>query len=196
MNYRRIPFAPHITNEMSDGFSGVNMSKKIRLPVKEGASLGAKGFVGWLENTHPKLFAYMAAAEPDFIAGQQNLRSSGSRISGLGLIDPSTNIAGQEVSPASSISGGADKGGSVLDQFVSTLSKAAAAFLPLKQQQDVMKVQLARMKAGLAPLDVGAYVDPNAGLNVGVTAGTQKTLLLLGGGLAVAFLVSRLIGKR
>jgi hypothetical protein len=39
-------------------------------------------------------------------------------------------------------------------------------------------------------------VDPNAGINVGVTAGTQKTLLYLGAGLAAAFLLSRLIGKR
>lgn len=161
------------------------MSKAVtvRVPVKTGGSRGFQGFIGWLEATHPKLYNYAVAADPDFVSGVQNARSSGSV---LGIVD---TTPGAVIQPETA------KGESAATQFVKTISQAAAAILPLVQQQKILSIQLKRAQAGQAPLDVGDYIDPNAGLNVGVTPGTQKTLLYLAGGLGAVFLVSRLLKR-
>jgi hypothetical protein len=194
--YKRIPFAAHIKGDLSTGFAGVTTMKKIRLPVATNASRGFKGFIGWMQEVHPRLYSIMTATEGDFIAGQENARSSGSMLSGLGLVDPSTNIMGQEVSPGSTVSASSPPTGSVVDQFIQSVTRAAAVLLPLSQQQKVLNLQLQRAKAGLPPLNVGAYIDQNSGINVGVTPATQKTLLYLGGGLAAAWVLTRFLKHR
>jgi hypothetical protein len=158
----------------------------VRLPVKAGASRGFQGFIGWLEATHPKLYNYALAADPDFVTGASNARSSGAVLSGLGLVD---------VSPASTLQPQTSGGSTSAQNFVNTLLQAGAAILPLVQQQKILAIQLKRAQAGQAPLDVGDYIDPNSGINVGVTAGTQKTLLYLAGGLGAVFLLSRLMKR-
>jgi hypothetical protein len=145
----------------------------------------------------------MLAQDADFIMGQEQRRSSGAR---LGWVDPSTDIMGQEVSPAAQLGLVApdtpdapatiEQPKSVFDQFVTSVTKAAAAILPLAQQQKVLNLQLKRAQAGLPPLNVGAYIDPNQGFNVGLGAGTQKTLLYLGGGLAAAWILTRVLKHR
>lgn len=79
--------------------------------------------------------------------------------------------------------------------IASTLANAAAAFLPLYQQQQVFAAQLARAKAGLPPLDTSAVINPNSGLNVGLNPATQKTLLIFAGIGAAALLAHKLLGR-
>lgn len=160
-------------------------SVKIRLKPRETASRGWKGFIGWLEATHPKVFDRVAVSNSNFVTGQLSLRNSAQNLTGL---------AGDDNSPAQTVTA-PPPAPSMIQQFVTSVAAAASALLPLAQQQKILKLQLKRAEAGLPPLDVGAYVDPNQGINVGVTPATQKTLLYLVGGVAGVFLLSRLLKR-
>lgn len=149
------------------------MAKKIVLKAKAGAAPGFPGFIAWLADVHPKLYAQVAAAKPNTVNMLEARHVSGSVLG---------DIAESPPKPA-------------LQQLVDTVVNAGAAILPLVQQQKILKLQLQRAKAGLPPLDVGDYVDPNAGLNVGVNPGTQRLLFWLGGGALAAFVVSRILRR-
>lgn len=151
------------------------MAKKVLLKARKNAAPGYAGFVGWLAATHPDLYARVEATDPRTVLGLRNRQN------------PAQTLMGDETAAPSK---------TALQQFVDTVVSAGAAVLPLVQQQKVLKMQLERAKQGLPPLDVGSYIDPNAGLNVGINPGTQKTLLWLGGGIVGAFLLSRIFGRR
>lgn len=167
------------------------MAKQIKLPVKTTASPGFPGFVGWLADTHPKLYAYVAASDPDTVMDMETRRNPGSLLSGY---RPASVLNG--LGDVATTATGASSSATGVAQFVQTVVQAGAQILPLVQQQKVLKLQLQRAQAGLPPLDVGAYIDPNQGINVGVTPATQKTLLWIAGGVTGAFLLSRLLGGR
>jgi hypothetical protein len=177
MRYRRVPFAAHIQGNTTTGFmAGLPMSKVI-LKAKVGARPGWGGFFGWLASTHPQLYNRARVANPAFVQEVQSDHSTGSRL-----------LAGDgTVAPASS---------ATIQKVIDTIVSAGSAILPLVQQQKILKLQLERAKQGLAPLDVGQYVDPNQGLNVGLNPATQKTMLWLGGGALAAFALSRLMRSR
>lgn len=178
MTYKRIPFARHIKGDNSTGFMGsINMQKKVILKARVGAAPGLPGFVGWLAATHPALYNRVAVSVPNQLNAIESMGASGS------------HLMGDAPTTAPSVSGTA------LQQFVSTVAQAGAAVLPLIQQQKVLKLQLQRAQQGLPPLDVGAYIDPNAGLNVGINPATQKVLLWLGGGVVGAWLLTRLMKR-
>jgi hypothetical protein len=180
MNYRRVPFAAHIKGDTVSGFmAGVGNMAKVRLEAKKGASPGWPGFVGWLATVHPKLYDTVRVTQPGIVASIESNRSNGSVLSG--------DEAGVP---------GAATSASALQTLAQTVVQAGATILPLIQQQKVLKLQLERAKQGLPPLDVGAYIDPNQGVNVGLTPATQKTLLWLGGGVVGAYLLTRLLGRR
>ena len=80
-------------------------------------------------------------------------------------------------------------------QIISTITQAAAAFLPLYNQQQLLRVQLERARAGKPPLDTSAYESATQGINVGVNRSTQNTLLWLAGGLAGVYLISKLLKR-
>lgn len=151
------------------------MSKIIRLKAKEGALPGYRGFILWMAQTHPKLYNMVKATEPNAVQQIENSQWPGHVLSG-----------DDDATPPQSM----------LDRLVATITAAGGALLPLIQQQKILKIQLARAKAGQPPLDVGAYVDPNQGVNFGINPGTQKTLLYLGASLALAFVVPKLLGRR
>ena len=88
-----------------------------------------------------------------------------------------------------------------LDKLLTTIQTLAPQYLQYKAQQDVLDVQLDRMRAGLPPLRATDYapavqigVDPNIITN----AGAQLRPLLIYGGLAVlgVFLLSKAMGGR
>jgi hypothetical protein len=81
-------------------------------------------------------------------------------------------------------------------QIVQTITQAASALLPLYQQQQILNAQLQRAQKGLPPLDTSRYIDPNTGLNVGLNAGTQNTLLMLGGLAVGGLLLFKVLGGR
>lgn len=149
------------------------MSKQV-FKVREGAASGYPGFLGWLSKVHPKVYAALDAREPDIVEALEKMHSTGSTLMG----------DGEEI------------GQSKLQQFVTAVTQSATAILPLIQQQKMLKIQLQRAQAGQPPLDVGAYTDPNQGLNVGLNPGTQKTLLYLGLGVGAAILLSQLAKAR
>jgi hypothetical protein len=182
MNYRRIPFAPHIQGDSTSGFiAGLNMSK-VRLEAKQGAAPGWPGFFGWAASVHPKLYNQLRVMDPDFVQAMEQQHNAGSAIL--------PGVAGDDVPAA------AAPAKSQVAQFLQVATQAASAILPLVQQQKILKLQLQRAQQGLPPLDVGAYVDPNQGVNVGINPATQKTLLWLGGGVLGAWLLSRVLGRR
>lgn len=156
------------------------MAKKVRLEAKQGATPGWPGFVGWLSVVHPQLYNAAKVYDPGVVASIETDHSNGSRL-----------LAGaDEAAP------GAATSQTALANFANAVLAAGSTILPLVQQQKVLKLQLERAKQGLPPLDVGAYIDPNQGVNVGLTPATQKTLLWLGGGVLGAILLTRVLGRR
>lgn len=150
---------------------------KIILRAKTGAKPGWGGFFGWLAATHPQLYNRARVANPAFVDDIESDHSTGSRLlAGDGTIAPASSATIQKV--------------------IDSIVNAGSAILPLVQQQKILKLQLERAKQGLPPLDVGQYVDPNQGLNVGLNPATQKTLLWLGGGAVAAFVLSRVLRRR
>lgn len=145
----------------------------VKVPVATHAARGYPGFVGWLAKVHPDVYNRVIATIPDTVSALRTIHSNGSVLHGD---DPAASTRTQ--------------------QFIAAVTSAATAILPIVQQQKLLKIQLERARAGQPPLDVGAYVDPNQGVNVGLNPGTQKTLLWLGGGIVGAWLLSRLLGRR
>lgn len=185
------------------------MARKVILKPKDGAAPGFPGFVAWLANVHPKLYSYADAAHPTMVARLENRLNPAAFIGGRvpgdmraatvlgeyqGMGDlTDAQAAALNLSPTGTAT---PASASALQQFVSTIVTAGASILPLVQQQKVLKMQLDRANKGLPPLDVGNYIDPNAGVNVGITPATQKLLLMLGGGLLGTFLLVRVMGRR
>ena len=77
-----------------------------------------------------------------------------------------------------------------------TLTKLATAFVPLYGQKKILDLQIERARQGLPPLDTSNIIDPNAGLNVGLTKGTQNTVLMVAGLGLAALLLMKLVKKR
>ncbi len=173
MNYRRVPFAAHIKGNSTAGFmAGIEMSK-VKVRVKEGAKPGWGGFFGWLAKVHPQVYNDVRVRQADVVSAIEGDHATGSVMGEIAATSPTT-----------------------MQNVINTITAAGAAILPLVQQQKILKIQLERAKAGLAPLDADAYVGQNTGLNVGLNAGTQKTLLYLGGGLVGALVLMRLLKRR
>ena len=80
-------------------------------------------------------------------------------------------------------------------QIISVLSKAAASFLPLYSQKQLLDVQITRARQGLPPLDTSQYESASQGLNVGLNRSTQSTFLMVAGLAAAAFVAVKLIKR-
>lgn len=152
------------------------MSTKVRLHAKEGAAPGWPGFLAWLAATHPDVYNRVAVMSPNFVGAMTSNNNTGSAVLGL--------------------SGDATPAPTNVQQFIAVATQAAGAILPLVQQQKILKMQLQRAQQGLPPLDVGAYIDPNQGVQFGLNQGTQRTVLWLGGGLLAAVVLARVLGSR
>lgn len=155
---------------------------KVRLEAKRDAAPGWAGFFAWAASVHPKLYNKLRVMDPDFVQAMEQQHTAGS------VILP--GLSGDDIPAA------AAPAKSTVQQFLQVATQAASAILPLVQQQKILKVQLQRAQAGLPPLDVGAYVDPNQGVNVGLNPSTQKTLYWLGGGVLAAYVLSRVLARR
>lgn len=120
----------------------------------------ARKFLEWVKATHPRLYA---AAEKK--AGVTN---------GAGLAAVETK---------------AQEGGGALDRLLSTIQTIAPMYIQARAQQQVLDVQLDRMRQGLPPLNATEYAPA---VQVGVdpalltSAGEQLRPLLIYGGLALA----------
>ena len=78
--------------------------------------------------------------------------------------------------------------------MASTAAQAAAAFIPLVQQQQIFSLQLSRAKAGLPPLNTSG-LTANSGLQFGVNSSTQSMVLLAVGILGAFYVLPKLLRK-
>lgn len=135
--------------------------------------VAAKKFLEWVKATHPRLYA---AAEKK--AGVTN--GGG----GLAAVETKTK----------------DSGGA-LDRLLTTITSIAPQYLSYRAQQDVLDVQLDRMRQGLPPLSATQYAP---GVQVSVDPSMYAPQFealkpwLLYGGLALAgvFVVSQFSKRR
>lgn len=181
---------------------------KVTLKAKEGAAPGWPGFLAWLAAVHPNVYSAVEVAQPDLVDAIETAKvSPGARLNGLNFAsDPewAWNLGG----PAAVVAGGSIPNAnpaavvvegtgatSRIQSLIQTVTQAGAAYLSLDQQKRVLNMQLDRARQGLPPLDVGAYLDPNQGLNVGINQSTQRTILLVAAGLGGVFLLSRLLKR-
>ena len=180
---------------------------KVTLKAKEGAAPGWPGFLAWLAAVHPNVYSAVEVAQPDIVDAIETAKvSPGARLNGLnfasnpewawnlGSVASPVPAGPVDASPGSVIVPGTGVSNSI-QSLIQTVTQAGAAYLSLDQQKRVLKMQLDRARQGLPPLDVGAYLDPNQGLNVGLNTGTQRTLLYVVGGLGAVFLLSRLLKR-
>ena len=165
----------------------------VTLKAKEGAAPGFRGFLGWLAAVHPRIYNAVAVSTPEIVAAIENDNSPGSRLGNLSPA-PTVNTGSGEFVSGSAVVPGTGAASS-MQSLITTITQAGAAYLSLDQQKRVLAIQLDRARRGLPPLDVGAYMDPNQGVNVGINQGTQRTLLYLVGGLGAVFLLSRLLKR-
>lgn len=75
-------------------------------------------------------------------------------------------------------------------QLLSNAADAYKTYLTVNQQRELLAIQNQRAREGLPPLDVSQYTP---GVNVGIASDTQRTLLMIAGGVGVLFLASRLL---
>lgn len=171
------------------------------LRPRVGAAPGFPGFFAWLGATHPDLYNYTRTALPDIVGDIEGHRSGGMELAGLGdtnwlTASPQslfpTSLTSDDAASVSANTGPTSIGTSTI---INTVTQAAAAFLPVIQQQKLLNVQLDRAQRGLPPLDTSAYESATAGLNVGINRSTQTTLLMIAGGLAAAFVLAKVIGR-
>lgn len=140
-----------------------------RADTYSGFTVAQQGFIDFLKKSHPRLYR-VAMQKAAKVVGAQSL-------SGMGDID----------------------WGNLFTNITDAVSKAAPAVLQLKQQKDLMKVQLQRAKAGQPPIDPGTYAQyatpstavsaeaPYSGFNVQTYAGgLPMSKILTFGGIALA----------
>lgn len=72
--------------------------------------------------------------------------------------------------------------------WTDTLKKLLPTIAATYQQKQLLDVQADRAKAGLPPLDVSQY---SAGVNIGLSPETMRTILLAAAGIAAVFLFTR-----
>jgi len=139
-------------------------------------------FVLWLQETHPALAA--AAIEA----------AKSSSVNGLGQFS-----FGGAVETATE---GASTGGSIWEKITGGAMALGSTYLMLKNQRDMMKINIARAEQGLPPLDAASSapvirtqidIDPDLAKDLASNIGSKMNqgLLIIGGIALVAFFFLR-----
>lgn len=77
--------------------------------------------------------------------------------------------------------------------LLDNISKLGTSYLSIEQQRQLDQINVQRAQQGLAPIDTSQY---QTGVNVGVSASTQQTVLIVVAVLAGAWILSSFIGKK
>lgn len=166
---------------------------------------GPKGFLKWLKQDQPKLYAAIAPKLAQMVISAKKTNA----LSGFGdpltdsltadfTVDTSalTNLPALNIDTAASSAPASSSFSTVLQ----TLIQGAGAALLTKQQLDtaqkVTDIQLQRAQQGLAPLNTSALGLPGVGVNVGLSDSTSKLVMYGGLALLAVLLVPKLIGSR
>lgn len=80
------------------------------------------------------------------------------------------------------------------ETWMDTLQRLLPTVVATYQQTELMQINLARARAGQPPIDMSAY--SGLGVNVGLSAGTNQTVLMLGMGLIAAVVLSSAMKRR
>lgn len=197
-----------------DSVSLKDGKRTVILRPRPGAATGFQGFFAWLAATHPKLYNYAAVALPNEVDAE-SLGNPASQLAGMGLLDPltstvsdssiasSADVSFSDVTLPTSVTNALPSDAtaspptsdSSAANIISTITQAASAILPVIQDQKILNLQLTRAAQGKPPLDTSKYF-PNSGINLGLNPSTQNTVLILGGLVGGAFLLSKLLAGR
>ena len=174
---------------------------RVRFESKKDATPGFPGFFAWMASTHPDMFNYMRVTIPNYIGARSGLQSNASDLRGLGDVAPSfaADLPTSVPTFAFDMSPGAPpvvepQSAGAVQQIIDTLKQAVPIYLQTQNQQQLLTVQLQRAKAGLPPLDLSKYTA-SGGINLGLTSGTQSMLMWVAGGLALVYLVPKLLKR-
>lgn len=85
-----------------------------------------------------------------------------------------------------------------LDRLINALPNLATAYAGYKTQSDINEINLQRVRAGQAPLSASYLraMQPQVGVNVGVSPQVQNLLLWAGLGLGALFIGKTLLARR
>lgn len=138
-------------------------------------------FVNWLQENHPALAAAaINAAQSDTVS-----------VNGLGQFSFTTAI--KETADTA-----AQTGGSIWEKLTGAATALGTSYLALKNQRDMMKINIARAEQGLPPLDVATSapvvraqvdIDPALARDLASNVGSTLNRTLLIGGAAVIALI-------
>ena len=201
----------------NSGFLGGPAVAVVRPP--KNAVPGWAGFFGWVASVHPGIYNQLRVALPDYVGDIETLRSGAAELSGLGAVGddnpdgsvpvmpsyasygfvPTTTLNLPKFAPyndGDAVSSGAPtKTPDTTSQLINTISSIGSSALSLFQDQKLFNLNLQRAAQGKPPINAAAYMNANSGINVGLNAGTQQTVLLAIAGLGGIFLLSKLMKK-
>lgn len=138
---------------------------------------GTRGAFEFIKRAFPRTYVHL----------QKELMSTG-QLRGMG----DSLVASSSETPPSK---------SLVDTIKEIANIAGQAYLTREQmqaQEKILNLQLQRAQQGLPPLaiDPGTYGLPQPSIGVGLDAGTTKTLLWVGGGVALAIMLGLIGGGR
>lgn len=143
-------------------------------------SRGTKGFMEFLRRAVPRTYQHI----------ERELHATG-HLKGLGLTAPSVAAVSSETPPSKSL----------VDTIKEMANVAAQAYLTREQaqaQRQILNIQLQRAQNGQPPLEIDptTYGLPRPSIGVALDPATTKTLLWVGGGLALALMLGLIGGGR
>lgn len=137
---------------------------------------GKSGFFAWLRKYQPSMYAHVQK------------QAGTARFAGFGLVADAPGVT----TPA----GDNTTSSSWSDTIKNLITTASQAYLTKEQvdaQKRILDMQMDRVKNGLPLLDIDPQAFGVPSVNVGVSGDTKKTLLYIGGGLALVFLLSQML---
>lgn len=143
---------------------------------------GTKGYLQYVRRRFPRTYAGMV----------KQLQES-TKLSGLGLVAPSTDIAAtaSEERPTSSLA-------RTLTEIAQVAGQVYLTREQVKAQQTILNTNLQRAQQGLPLLDINPaqYGLPAPSVGFGLTGDTTKTLFLLAGIGGAFWLLTSFVGGR
>lgn len=147
------------------------MSKIARIPISTGPA-GVPGLVRWIKRSHPGVYLELG----------RRLQSA-AELNGLGIVAPVADPVQAAVAKPS-----------MWANITNAVKDIVAVGLPLYQQNKLFSLQVKRAEAGQPLLDPAAISDISS-VKVGVDSATRNTGLLIVGGVAAVFLLSKLLRR-
>lgn len=140
---------------------------------------GTKGFLEYTRRALPHVYK----------AVERELRSAG-QLSGMGLVAPVSDVA-TEAPPSKTLA-------DTIREIAQIAGQAYITREQMQAQDKILNLQLQRAQQGLPPLNIDPvqFGLPQPSVGIGLDSATTKTLLWVGGGLALALMLGLIGGGR